>query len=572
MKKLLLIISACIIGVSAFAQGVDEVTLVVSADGATKQEATQNALRSAIEQTYGTFVSANTSLLNDALVKDEIVTVASGNIKSFSEISSIERNGGYFVTLKATVSATKLVSFAQSKGATTEFAGSSFMANVKLQELYKKNEETVLENLLAQLKEIIPTMYDRDLEIGQPRYPTENDKSIFSQWGFWSNRPYPKIYELYSEMINGDDIIVVPMTITMKENNNALRFWDVLLSTMYAIQLTQEEIQFYKSSNIPYLYWKMNYGLSAIDMIHCEALNADFNPYLMRFATEDRALLDIVNLGTDFWQKLGISDDAKDIVYIDFNSCESYSYSYNNILRYINTNENFSAYKCAEFDDINCSVAIAKNEPYYSTLLQTYLDTDRLRNCGFVVRDKKSPLYRIYGGGLSLYTLIRVTERRIASLEEYNATHKRQKQDEIVNELAEIIKQSKIKEIFAYSNEYKIHERGAWRFNNGYCWPLRSDEAKIQQFEDALMDIFVSEWHSFNIKDNCGGVSSICKEMYYDYDSGILIFKGTGILYPCTPVTRDSGKDLFYKHSEKFSFNAFIKASDINKYSSFIIE
>lgn len=41
----------------------DDVTLVVSGDGANKEEATKVALRSAIEQVYGTFVSANTSIV-----------------------------------------------------------------------------------------------------------------------------------------------------------------------------------------------------------------------------------------------------------------------------------------------------------------------------------------------------------------------------------------------------------------------------------------------------------------------------------------------------------------------------
>ena len=51
----------------------DDITLVVDGEGKDKTEATKNALRSAIEQSYGTFVSANTVILNDELVKDEIV-------------------------------------------------------------------------------------------------------------------------------------------------------------------------------------------------------------------------------------------------------------------------------------------------------------------------------------------------------------------------------------------------------------------------------------------------------------------------------------------------------------------
>ena len=52
------------------AQSKTEPTITVSADGATKNEATMRALRSAIEQTMGTFVVSSTSLLNDKMTQD----------------------------------------------------------------------------------------------------------------------------------------------------------------------------------------------------------------------------------------------------------------------------------------------------------------------------------------------------------------------------------------------------------------------------------------------------------------------------------------------------------------------
>ena len=59
------------------------VTLTVVGSGKTIEEAKTNALRSAIEQAYGVFVSSNTEILNDELIKDEIVSISSGNIKEF---------------------------------------------------------------------------------------------------------------------------------------------------------------------------------------------------------------------------------------------------------------------------------------------------------------------------------------------------------------------------------------------------------------------------------------------------------------------------------------------------------
>lgn len=104
--------------VSNMSQGNENVVaLVVNGTGKTKDEAIQNALRSAIEQAYGTFVSSNTEVLNDELVKDDIVTVSFGNIANYKELSSSQLTGDHYeVSLRAVVSIDKLTSFAQSRG------------------------------------------------------------------------------------------------------------------------------------------------------------------------------------------------------------------------------------------------------------------------------------------------------------------------------------------------------------------------------------------------------------------------------------------------------------------------
>ena len=148
MKAKILIIVFFLFSVSYISakETTDEVTLVVSADGTTKEEATKSALRNAIEQAFGTFVSANTEILNDELVKDEIVTISNGNIKNFTEVNSAKLpNGNYTVTLSATVSVSKLVNYVKSKGGSIELAGATFAANVKMAKL---NKESTLKSRL----------------------------------------------------------------------------------------------------------------------------------------------------------------------------------------------------------------------------------------------------------------------------------------------------------------------------------------------------------------------------------------------------------------------------------------
>lgn len=167
--RALSVLSLFTLSSALFAQ-VNEVTLVTSGEGQTENEAVNEALRSAIEQAYGVFVSANTDILNDELVKDEIVTVSSGNIHSYKKLGCVEQaNGNKNVSVEATVSVSNLVSFAQSKGASCEFAGAVFGANLKLINLNKTNAEKAIEHLYTSLESVAATMYDYEVEVGQPK-------------------------------------------------------------------------------------------------------------------------------------------------------------------------------------------------------------------------------------------------------------------------------------------------------------------------------------------------------------------------------------------------------------------
>lgn len=147
----------------------DDIELVVSGDGNTKEAATLSALRSALEQAYGTFVSSNTTLLNDELVKDEIVSVSAGNIKQYDYIAEREADGKYYITLKAIVSVGKLIQYVKSKGGETELEGAAFTMDIKLKRLQIQNEEKVMDHLITQLEELVPQMLDYSIEVGSPK-------------------------------------------------------------------------------------------------------------------------------------------------------------------------------------------------------------------------------------------------------------------------------------------------------------------------------------------------------------------------------------------------------------------
>lgn len=212
----------------------DEVALTVSADGATKEEATKIALRSAVEQAYGAFVSANTTILNDEMVKDEIVTISNGNIKSYQEVASaLLPNGRTTVTLNAIVSISKLTSYAQSKGATTEFAGATFAMNVKMRELNKKNEMKALDNLITQIKALLPVALERELVLYEPELYSGKSLSNY----FYKNK-----------QLNSDNYYIFKLGIKYKSNENTESLGNLIYSTLKSLEPSEEEYEYFKTS------------------------------------------------------------------------------------------------------------------------------------------------------------------------------------------------------------------------------------------------------------------------------------------------------------------------------------
>lgn len=206
-------------------QGNDKVvTLVTSGTGNTKEEAIRNALRNAIEQTFGTFVSSNTKVLNDELIKDEIVTISSGNIQSYEELSNIKEDGLFRISVKAVVSVNKLIEFAQSKGASTELAGSLFVNNIEIKEKNRENEDIALFNLRKQLMEICKKgLFDYKIETSGPKFVNDN-------------------------------CIKITETISIYANSNAILFCELLSKTLENLSLSDAERQEYQQMNIRYCY------------------------------------------------------------------------------------------------------------------------------------------------------------------------------------------------------------------------------------------------------------------------------------------------------------------------------
>lgn len=178
------------------------VTLTVSGTGKTIEEAKTNALRSAIEQAFGAFISSKTEILNDNLVKDEIVSIANGNVQKYDVVSQVEiPNNGYAITLSATVSIDKLTSFAESKGVVVEFKGGMFGATIKLQKLNEESEFVAIKNLLVQILNILESTYDYSLKVNEPKLIEGDKYSILFEVSANKNDNYDNLWNFFKKTI-----------------------------------------------------------------------------------------------------------------------------------------------------------------------------------------------------------------------------------------------------------------------------------------------------------------------------------------------------------------------------------
>jgi hypothetical protein len=167
MKKIILVI-ALFITINATAKD-KTVTLTVTGQGKTVEEAKNIALRSAVEEAFGAFISSNTTILNDKLIKDEIVAVTNGNIQKYDILNETQLpDGSYAIIIKAIVSINKLTSYCQSKGVTVEYKGELFASNIALQELNKANELKAWNNTKNILNTLMNDAFDYTINAKQP--------------------------------------------------------------------------------------------------------------------------------------------------------------------------------------------------------------------------------------------------------------------------------------------------------------------------------------------------------------------------------------------------------------------
>jgi hypothetical protein len=204
------------------AQDADKtVTITSSGSGKTKDEAKQSALKSAIEQAFGAFISTKTEMFNDQVVADQMSSVSSGNIKSFLILNESQLPDlSWGVTLKALVSVDKLTSFVEAKGITVEIKGGLFAMNIKQQLLNEQGEIKAVSEMVGLLHEPMQISFDYAIKSSDP-------KSLDAESKRWE----------------------IPLVVTATTNKNIDFCANYCVKTLAALSLSSKEVTSYQSLN-----------------------------------------------------------------------------------------------------------------------------------------------------------------------------------------------------------------------------------------------------------------------------------------------------------------------------------
>ena len=197
----------------------DLVSIKIVSTGKTEASALTEALRSALIQTSAVFISANTTIINDQIAKDEISLINNGSIVSYKIIDKIENiDGSVSLTYDITVSVNSLTSFVENSGGSAELKGGLFAANIKQQELNEKAEETALKNLILVSQNILKRSFDYKIETaGDPK-----DKN-----GIWA----------------------IPLLITINKNKNYDSFVKYFSNSLREIAMKKNDYDSYLKLN-----------------------------------------------------------------------------------------------------------------------------------------------------------------------------------------------------------------------------------------------------------------------------------------------------------------------------------
>ena len=271
----------------------DIIDVTTTGVGISKDEATKNALRNALESSFGAFISSKTEIVNDEIVNDEITSISTGNIVSYEIVSSLVEENNHFVTVNSQVSLVNFSNYIQSKGHNVTFNGNSFVMNMKLQKFNMESEEKVLNDVLEVFFQKFKSGIDFKINISEditiaepvmhtpfvlslPMYDKDFEKAKQSKIFDFTKRQTSHIIKIK----NNIEVYKVNAKITCSFNQNSIEAYKYLISSINSISMKPNEILSFEKANRNYYYFPIN-------LFEEESVYEDFIRNKIRYNRQD---------------------------------------------------------------------------------------------------------------------------------------------------------------------------------------------------------------------------------------------------------------------------------------------
>jgi hypothetical protein len=155
----------------SFAQN-KEVSVISSGIHANNEEAKKLALRQALEMTIGTYITSTSSIENNKLLNDEIISLTRGLIKSYKVMSEIQLDNEWKVVVEAKVSLDNTISYIQEvspQGTSVKISGGVYALNEMHRDFAKKNERKIIIQTLGEMHNLFEKSFDYKIRTSEPK-------------------------------------------------------------------------------------------------------------------------------------------------------------------------------------------------------------------------------------------------------------------------------------------------------------------------------------------------------------------------------------------------------------------
>jgi len=147
-----------------------EKKIIADGYGLSPDEALQNALQNAVEQAAGAYVSSVTEIINDEVVRDELLSLSHGFIKEYRKLAESKFDNDYKVAVAAVIVEKQMIKSLEASGVKVTYRAGGMVNDLMAWDKMKENEFNMAKALfdVHQMKNY-GIIWDYNLYMGDAR-------------------------------------------------------------------------------------------------------------------------------------------------------------------------------------------------------------------------------------------------------------------------------------------------------------------------------------------------------------------------------------------------------------------